>query len=629
MPLNKDFSLHDDFAEYLFGIGENYKAQEYLGAHRVGEHSFVFRVWAPNADKVYLCGDFNGWGADIPMHRSESGIWAVLFENAGFGTGSRYKFLIERDGRRFYKSDPYAFSSEIPAGGSSRFAEPSFDWNDKAHMDSIKDNAPYFLRDEMPPKPMNIYEVHLGSWRRHWDGSFLSYYEAADQLADYAVGMGYTHVELLPVAEHPLDASWGYQVCGYYAPTSRFGPPEGFMYLVDRLHRSGIGVILDWVPAHFPKDEHGLFEFDGGPLYEYSGRRKEHPSWGTRCFDVARNQVRSFLISNALYWLGEYHVDGLRVDAVASMLYLDFDRRPGEWDPNPDGGNIDYGAVEFFKKLNAAVTKYYPDRFTVAEESTAFPDVTKKHGLGFNLKWNMGWMHDTLDYISAHPLARAEEHWKLSFGLSYAFSENYVLAISHDEVVHCKKSLLDKCAGRYNAKFANLRAYLAFMITHPGKNLLFMGAELGQFSEWKFDSQLEWFLLDNEKHYKLHRFVAELNAFYKNSPELYAMECKPEGFRWIFADNAIDNVIAYERIAPDGKKMTVAVNFSGLDRYDYEIPVGEDGSFKEIFNTDEIRYGGFGFVNEGVLTAFESGFGGKRIRVKLPAFGAVIFQKGN
>ncbi|MBR4800041.1 MAG: 1,4-alpha-glucan branching protein GlgB [Clostridia bacterium] len=616
------------YAEHLFGEGTNFKAYEYLGAHRVSGQTFVFRVWAPNADRVFVCGDFNSWRDDLPMEKNESGIWVRVLENLDFGECSRYKFIVDGGGKRVYKCDPYARFSEIPAGGASLFSEPEYVWHDNLHMEYIKGHAEYFLRDKMPPVPMNVYEVHLGSWKRGYGGAFLNYREIADDLSEYAVAMGYTHVELLPVAEHPFDGSWGYQVCGYYAPTSRFGKPEDLKYFIDTMHTHGVGVILDWVPAHFPKDEHGLCEFDGGPLYEYQGvDRMEVPGWGTRRFDVARTQVQSFLISNALYWLDEFHADGLRVDAVASMLYLDYGKKPGEWNPNPDGSNISYESVAFFKKLNRAVKDYFPDRMMIAEESTAFPEITRQSGLGFTMKWNMGWMNDTLSYISTDPVFRSSIHNKLNFAITYAYSENYMLPISHDEVVHGKKSLIDKCPGRYNAKFATVRSYLTFMMTHPGKKLLFMGCEFGQFREWNFADSLEWFLLDYEKHAMLRDFVADLNRLYKHTPSLYEQDCEPGGFEWIFPDNRDDNIIVYERISLKGHRTVVAINFSGLDREEYRIPLREGGYYYEILNSDEICYGGFGYVNEKRLRTRRTPGGGNELVVRLPAFGAAIFDK--
>lgn len=617
--------LRSEYAEYLFGQGTNFKAQEYLGAHRVAGRSFVFRVWAPNADMVYVCGDFNNWRDDIKMERSKSGsgIWAIILDDIDFDIDSRYKFIVERGGKRVFKADPYALRSEVHTGASSLFAEPNHSWQDGEYMSALKENAKYYLKDKLPPKPVNVYEVHLGSWKRHDDGSYLSYRELADELAEYAREMGYTHIELLPIAEHPFDGSWGYQICGYFAPTSRFGAPSDFMYFVDKLHQNGVGVILDWVPAHFPKDEHGLYEFDGSPLYEYSGKdRMEHAGWGTRFFDVARTQVQSFLISNALYWFEKYHIDGLRVDAVAAMLYLDFDRKPGEWNPNPDGSNISRESVAFFKKLNSAIKQYFPERCMIAEESTAFPGVTHSGGLGFTMKWNMGWMNDTLKYISADPVYRSSMHNLLNFAITYTYTDNYMLAISHDEVVHGKKSLVDKCFGDYESKFSTLRAYLTFMMTHPGKKLLFMGCEFAQFREWDYESSLEWFMLGYDKHSKFKDFVSTLNRLYITEPAMHELDCEPSGFKWIFPDNANDNVLVYERISAGGERVITAINFSGVDRLDYKIPIPKPSKYREILNSDDCRFGGKGRINGGIIS------GVNELKIKLPALSAVIIKEG-
>lgn len=621
--------LRSEYAEFLFGEGTNYFAQDYLGAHRIGEGVFVFRVWAPRADNVFLTGDFNSWGDDCPMSRSENtGIWVCTLECPSFTVGSRYKFIIERGRKRVFKADPYAFCSETLVNTASLYACPEFAWTDGGYIAALEKDAPMLLRDEIPHRPMNVYEVHLGSWKRRGTGEsdYLSYRELADGLSEYLTAMNYTHIELMPVCEHPFDGSWGYQVCGYFAPTSRFGKPEDFMYFVDKMHSAGIGVIMDWVPAHFPKDEHGLCEFDGEPLYEYAGvDRMENKGWGTRCFDVGRPQVRSFLISNALFWLKRYHIDGMRIDAVASMLYLDYGRDPGEWNPNPDGTNINNDSVAFFKSLNAAVTKYCPGRYMIAEESTAFPNVTKKHGLGFTLKWNMGWMNDTLGYIGTDPYFRAGAHNKMTFSLMYAFSENYMLPISHDEVVHGKKSLIDKCFGSYDDKFSTVRAYFTYMMTHPGKKLLFMGCEFGQFREWDYKESLEWFMLGYEKHARLKDFVADLNGVYRSFPPMYERDCRADGFSWIFADNAADNIFVYERIADNGERALVVLNFSGSDRQEYNIPLLVPGRYKELINSDDTKYGGHGFVNPGVLKTAKNRFGGNDLKIRIPALGAIIF----
>lgn len=617
----------DQLAEYLFHQGTNYRSYAYLGAHRLRGGGYVFRVWAPNADAVFLTGDFNGWGDDTPMEKQPGGVWTASLPEARFGEGGKYKFLIERSGVRRYKADPYAFCSETGDKTASVYcALDGYEWRDGAYMESRSRNRAE--DDAMPPLPVNIYEVHLGSWKRRPDGSYLTYRELADELSAYAADMGYTHVELMPVAEHPFDGSWGYQVCGYYAPTSRFGTPQDFMYFVDTMHARGLGVILDWVPAHFPKDAHGLYEFDGGPLYEYQGAdRQEHREWGTRAFDVGRTEVQSFLVSNALFWFDKYHIDGLRIDAVASMLYLDYGRRPGEWNPNPDGSNINRESVAFFQKLNGAVRAHYPDVLMIAEESTAYPQVTSRAGLGFSMKWNMGWMNDTLAYVAADPIYRRGLHDKMTFSLMYAFSENYVLPISHDEVVHGKKSLLDKMSGGYEQKFATMRAYLCYMMAHPGKKLLFMGCEFGQFREWDYASSLEWFMLDYEMHAKLRSFVRTLNRFYLDTPPLWELDRSWEGFCWTAADRRDDNVLVFERIAGDGSAVVFAANFSGAPRRDYPVPVRTAGVYRELLSSDDRAFGGAGGVNGGALPSEPAPDGGVCVRLYLPPLTAVFLKR--
>ena len=628
----------DEVAEYLFGQGNNYQSQNYFGAHRIDDESVAFRVWAPGADLVCVAGDFNGWNVHedplVPNH--ENGIWTGILKNASFRDGSRYKFVIHRGKTATFKGDPYALYAETLANTASLFCDGSADyvWHDSDYLARRRENmiAP-LQRDVLPAVPMNVYEVHLGSWKRHEDGSYLTYHELADQLSDYVKDMGFSYVELMPVMEHPFDGSWGYQICNYFAPTSRFGDPAGFKYFVDTMHRKGIGVILDWVPAHFPKDQHGLYEFDGGPLYEYQGKdRMEHASWGTRCFDVGRTQVQSFLISNALYWLDEFHADGLRVDAVASMLYLDYDRKPGEWNPNPDGSNINRESVAFFRKLNAAVRERFPDCMMIAEESTAFPGVTKQDGLGFNMKWSMGWMNDSLDYLTIDPLFRGGAHHKLTFSTMYCFSESYMLPISHDEVVHGKKSLLDKSFGDYEQKFASTRTFLTYMMTHPGKKLLFMGSEFGQFTEWNEQKSLEWFMLAYDKHKELQTFVKALNHFYLEHKMLWELDQDGLAFKWIAADNTSDNVYAYERFSSDGNSLIVCLNFSANDRDDYRFPVRESGYYKPVFTTDAHEFGGRTLYSDRAVRAVKDGYGGWQLKTKLPALSAVIYiknRKGN
>lgn len=617
--------MANDLALYLFKQGTNFQAFDYLGAHKTGEDEYTFRVWAPNANAVFLAGDFNNWLADVPMS-NDGGIWSVTVSGLELCDGDRYKYIIERDGIRFFKADPYAFYSETLANTASRLYElDGFEWEDAAYLKYRKESFGCLADCHMPSVPMNIYEVHLGSWQRDENGGYLNYRELADRLAAYVKRMGYTHIELMPVAEHPFDGSWGYQVCGYYAPTSRFGTPHDFMYFVNKLHSVGIGVIMDWVPAHFPKDAHGLFEFDGAPLYEYQGAdRMEQREWGTRCFDVARNEVQSFLISNAMFWIEKYHIDGLRVDAVSSMLYLDYGKRPGEWNPNPDGSNINLQSVHFFKKLGGELKNYHPDVLLIAEESTDYMGVTRKDGLSFDMKWNMGWMNDTLKYIEADPIYRKDMHEKLTFSMMYAFNERFILPISHDEVVHGKKSLIDKMAGDYYQKFACARTYLGYMMTHPGKKLLFMGTEFAQFREWDFASSLEWFMLDYDMHAKFQLFVSELNALYLENPELWEQDGSWAGFEWIDADRRNDNTLLYRRIAKNGDVLTVVCNFAPVVRY-YNIPLKKGGKYVEIFNSDEEKYGGGGVTNKVPQTAFKQ-YGGYGINITVPPLGFTVIK---
>lgn len=589
----------DDLAAYYFHQGTNFSAYEYLGVHKEND-DYVFRVWAPRATAVFAVGDFNGWSRTDPLARvSEGGVFEGRVPAGRFGEGSLYKFLLDTPNGSFYKADPYARGAGKPPETASVYTDLSgYEWHDAgwlAHRARTMGKDAY-------RQPLNIYEVHLGSFQRHEDGSYLSYRELAEDLSTYVKAMGYTHVELLPVMEHPFDGSWGYQICAYYAPTARFGTPRDFMEFVDILHGAGIGVILDWVPAHFPKDAHGLYEFDGGPLYEYQGKdRMEHKGWGTRCFDVGREEVECFLISNASYWASVYHADGLRVDAVASMLYLDYDRAPGEWVPNIYGNNRCLEAEAFFRKLNGHMRGAFPDVLMMAEESTAFANVTtmENGGLGFSLKWNMGWMNDSLSYLSEDPLFRKYHHNRLTFSLTYAFGERYVLPISHDEVVHGKKSLLDKCPGTYEEKFATDRLFLSYLMTHPGKKLLFMGCEIGQFKEWDYASSVEWFLLDYEMHAKFQHFVAALNHFYLSEPALYEVDGSFEGFRWLDADNADQSVYSYRRIDRRGNEIVVILNFTPVRREGFRQGLPARGVWREVFNSDDAAFGGAGTGNAG------------------------------
>lgn len=618
--------MANDLALYLFKQGTNYKSYEYLGSHQVEKGVYVFRVWAPNADAVYLAGDFNNWQADIPM-KNIGDVWEVTLNIPIFGDGERYKYIIERDGVRRFKADPYAFFSETMTNTASRFYKlDDFTWDDQEYLAYRSKTYSCLKNGAMPSVPMNIYEVHLGSWQRGVDGGYLNYRELADRLAAYVKRMGYTHIELMPMAEHPFDGSWGYQVCGYYAPTSRFGSPRDFMYFVDKMHSVGIGVIMDWVPAFFPKDAHGLYEFDGAPLYEYQGEdRMEQKEWDTRCFDVARNEVQCFLISNAMFWAENYHIDGLRVGAISSMLYLDYGRNPGEWNPNPDGSNHNIQTIHFFRNLSGVMKQYYPDVLLIAEESTNYQNVTKDFGLCFDMKWNTGWSNDTLKYMEYDPFYRKDAHEKMTFSLTYSFNERYLLPLSHDSVVHGKRSLIEKMSGDYYQKFAGARAYLGYMMTHPGKKLLFMGTEIAQFKEWNFSGALEWFLLDYDMHAKFQRFVADLNAFYLENPALWEQDDSWAGFEWIDADRKYENTLLYNRIAKDGSVLTVVVNFAPVQR-NYNIPLKRDGMYREVFTSDENKYGGNGVTNKIPQRAVKQ-YGGYGISITIPPMGFTVIKR--
>ena len=625
----------NELGEYLFHQGTNYRAYDYLGAHKYGD-KMIFRVWAPGALAVFLAGDFNGWGYDSPMERtSEGGVWEIAVDRARLGESFIYKYIVRSAKGDVYKADPYArFAERMPGTASVYFDTDGYKWHDDGWLSYRRER---FKRDNFSydfyKNPINIYELHVGSWKRHEDGSYYSWRELAEELAPYVKQMGYTHIELLPVMEHPFDGSWGYQVCGHFASTSRFGTPHDLMAFIDKMHSAGIGVILDWVPAHFPKDEHGLYEFDGGPLYEYQGKdRMEHKGWGTRCFDVGRPEVQSFLVSNADYWIRVFHADGLRVDAVASMLYLDYDRMPGEWTPNVYGDNRNLEAEAFFKKLNSHINGEFPDVLMIAEESSNWASLTgnAEEGLGFAMKWDMGWMNDTLSYVSLDPIYRKYEHNKLTFSMMYAFGEKYTMPISHDEVVHGKRSLLNRMPGSYEEKFAGVRAFMGYMMTHPGKKLMFMGGEFGQFIEWKYNDQLDWFLLDYEKHAALQRYFADLNHFYLENPELWEEDDSWEGFQWIDADNRDLSVISYRRLSAKrrGKRseIYVAVNFTPVERKDFRIKVEAKGKYKEIFNSDDGKYGGWGILNSTPAESFPTN-AGEEISITLPPLSVVILKK--
>ena len=633
MEVNRQSASTDhlnDLAPYLFHQGTNYRAYDYLGVHRLGDR-ILFRVWAPNAWAVSVCGDFNHWQPDThPMTRiTDRGIWELALPSDTVKNGQNYKYHIRNGAKEILKADPYGVRMQIPPETASVIHEiEDYTWRDSGWLKYRKGK---FDREHVCAQPINIYEIHPGSWKKHDDGSYYSYTELADELAIYVKQMGYTHVELMPISEHPFDGSWGYQVCGYFAPTSRYGTPEEFMQFVDHMHEAGIGVILDWVPAHFPKDAHGLYEFDGQPLYEYQGwDRIEHEGWGTRRFDIGREEIQSFLISNAVYWLEKYHIDGLRVDAVASMLYLDYDKRPGEWVPNVHGDNKCLEAIAFFKKLNSFLASAYPDVMTIAEESTAWANITgfDNGGLGFSLKWNMGWMNDSLAYAEEDPLWRKFHHNRLNFSITYSFSEKFVLPISHDEVVHGKKSFLDRMPGEYEKKFAGTRAFMTYMMTHPGKKLLFMGSEIGMFREWDYEDQIEWFLLDYDMHAKLQLFNAELNHFYLNQPSLWDRDDNWDTFRWIDADNADQSIYSYRRIDRKGKELVILINFLPVKRENFLLAVPDAGIYEEVFNTDDVRFGGEGTLNPGkhkTIPCMLRGYG-NAVSITVPAMSAVILR---
>ncbi len=623
----KYMNIQSDIAPYLFHQGTNYYAQEYLGAHRTGGQ-MIFRVWAPGASSVFVIGDFNGWQEDTPMIRvTEGGVWEASMPENSVPAGCKYKFRVVSAAGTHDKADPYAQATECPPATASVIAKPDgYSWRDGSWMQYRRRAMKNFYS-----QPINIYELQIASWKRHEDGSYYSYSEIAPDIASYVKQMGYTHIELMPVMEYPFDGSWGYQVCSYFAPSARFGTPADFMGFIDTMHEAGVGVILDWVPAHFPKDEHGLYEFDGSRLYEYQGDdRVEHDGWGTRRFDVGRNEVESFLVSSAMFWLEHYHVDGLRVDAVASMIYLDYDKRPGEWIPNVYGDNRCLEAIAFFRKLNSCIKEKHPDVLMIAEESTAWANVTTFDGggLGFDMKWNMGWMNDTLSYAQTDPVYRKYHHDKLTFSLTYAFSEKFVLPISHDEVVHGKKSFLDKMSGDYWQKFASARAFLAYMMTHPGKKLLFMGCEFGQFREWDYASGIEWFMLDYESHAKLQRYTAELNHFYLENPPLWECDDSWGGFQWIDADNRDQSIVSYRRIDRAGKELIVLINFTPVVREKFLLGVPYSGVYEEIFNSDAVDFGGSGVCNPDALKTTGKAWNGcpDSLHLEVPPLGAVILR---
>ncbi len=618
---------YQDLPLYLFHQGTNYNAYDFLGAHLCkenGKDGVMFRVWAPNADRLSVVGDFNDWNVNSNVMRriSNEGVFELFVEN--LKEYDAYKFAVTHCGNTVLKADPYAFHSETPPKTASKVYDLSnYSWQDGDYLANRK--APY-------NEPMNIYEVNLASWKKNADGSYYSYQQLKKELVKYVVDMNYTHVEFMPISEYPFDGSWGYQVSGYYAVSSRFGTPKDFMELIDEFHKNNIGVIIDWVPAHFPKDEFGLYEFDGTPCYENpSPTRKEHKEWGTRIFDWGRNEIQSFLISNAVYLFEKFHIDGIRVDAVASMLYLDYDRKDGEWIPNENGGNYNLQAIAFLQKLNSVVFERFPNAMMIAEESTSYPMVTKPvylGGLGFNFKWNMGWMNDVLFYLTCDPYYRADHHNKLTFSMFYAFSENYVLPISHDEVVHGKKSLIDKVNGSIEEKFATIRTFMLYMMSHPGKKLSFMGNEYGQFREWDYKNGLEFFMLKFDLHNKLHVFNKQLNFVYKNNSPLYEIEDSWDGFEWISVDEKFNNIIAYNRTDRKGNKILAIFNFSGNDYFGYNIGC-DKGEYKLLISSDEKKFGGYRTTKRRNYKSVKEYAHNKKysIKIDLPRFSGAYFIK--
>ena len=619
-----------DLPVYLFKQGNNCEAYRFFGAHqkeRAGEMGVEFRVWAPHAAAISVVGDFNSWKpGSHPMKKvDDDSIWELFIP--GIKEFDVYKYCVTtRGGDLVFKSDPYAFHTETrPSNGSKVYNIDNFVWHDADWQASQK------TKDAING-PMNIYEMHAGSWKMQEGDKPYNYSELADLLIPYIQEMGYTHVELLPVMEYPFDGSWGYQVSGYFAPTSRYGTPKDFMAFVDKLHQAGIGVIMDWVPAHFPKDQFGLYMFDGEPCYEDPNpRRGEHKEWGTMVFNFGMKEVQSFLISSALYWLEQYHIDGLRVDAVASMLYLDYNRRDGEWEQNVNGGKENLEAIAFLQKLNTAVLTRHPEKYMIAEESTAWPKVTKPAsdgGLGFNFKWNMGWMNDMLSYMSSDPIYRSYNHNKVTFSFFYAFSENFILPISHDEVVHGKCSLINKMPGEYEDKFANLRTFFGYMMAHPGKKLLFMGQEFGQFNEWYEAKPLDWMLLDYDKHKQLQTYVKTLNQFYKDTPAFWQVDYSWEGFQWIVPDDYQQSVVAFLRKDAAGKQIMVVCNFTPVLRDGYIMGAPVSGTYKEILNSDDAAFGGSGqYHNKSVRSKKVPMHGfDQSITLTLPPLSTIYFE---
>ena len=634
--MEKEWKAYEigELDQYLFGQGNHYEIYKKLGAHMVddeGQEGVYFAVWAPNAKSVSVVGEFNDWDRTRnPMTRAEYiGIYTCFVP--GVKEGMMYKFCIETiTGEYHMKADPYANYAELRPGTASRITNiEDLKWTDSSWMAARE-------KWNHKKEPMSVYEVHMGSWKRHpgtEDEGFYTYREFAKEITKYMKDMGYTHVEIMGIAEHPFDGSWGYQVTGYYAPTSRYGTPEDFAWMINYLHRNGIGVIMDWVPAHFPKDEHGLAEFDGTATYEYADPRKgEHPDWGTKIFDLGKNEVRNFLIANALFWVEHFHIDGLRVDAVASMLYLDYGKKDGEWVPNQYGGNENLEAVDFFKHLNTVVLGRNPGTLMIAEESTAWPKVTgdvEDGGLGFSLKWNMGWMHDFTEYMKLDPYFRKDNHHMMTFAMSYAYSEDYILVLSHDEVVHLKCSMINKMPGLGFDKYANLKAGYAFMMGHAGKKLLFMGQDFAQLREWSEERELDWYLLEEPEHQAIQSWMRDLLHMYKKKQALYELDQSWEGFEWVNADDAYRSIYSFIRHSKDGKhNLLFVINFTPMAREDYRVGVPRKKQYKLILNSDDVKYGGNGEKRQNIYHAVKKECDGRpySFGYKLPPYGVAVFE---
>ncbi|WP_299435831.1 1,4-alpha-glucan branching protein GlgB [uncultured Maribacter sp.] len=631
MPNVIAHSLFSDFDINLFKSGKHYRLYEKLGSHVIevnGVKGTYFAVWAPTARTVSVVGNFNNWSDgvhELNVRWDQSGIWEGFIPNVNHGEIYKYKIFSNNHGAVTEKADPFARYCEHPPRTASVVWDKKYTWQDKKWMGYRKEKNSL-------DKPYSVYEVHLGSWKKKAENKFLSYEELADDLVSYVKEMGFTHVEFMPIMEYPYDPSWGYQLTGYFAPTSRFGEPEGFKLLIDKFHQNDIGVILDWVPSHFPEDAHGLGFFDGSHLYEHPDRRKGyHPDWKSLIFNYGRNEVRAFLISNALFWLDQFHADALRVDAVASMIYLDYSREEGEWEPNMYGNNENLEALSFIRELNQTVYENYEGVQTIAEESTAFTGVSKPvnyGGLGFGMKWMMGWMHDTLEYFKKEPVYRKHHQNDLSFSMTYAFTENFMLPFSHDEVVYGKQSLLYRMPGDEWQRFANLRLLFGYMYTHPGTNLIFMGGEFGQSSEWNFQQSLDWHLLQYDVHSGVQSFVKDLNKIYKECPALYEKQFSPEGFQWIDYGDHENSILTYIRKGHDTKNdIFIACNFTPITRENYRIGIPKKGKIKEIFNSDAKKYGGSGIKNDEVKIQKKKWHAHEQsIEITIPPLGIVIFQ---